>query len=57
MLDFSKKKPIKCIHCKRPQGDHKAKTLNCPHYTHGSRTLNFFDPEKTFTPKTTNPKD
>ena len=38
-LMFGRVKQVKCIHCNRPKGDHKAHTFNCPigpkHKTYG----------------------
>jgi len=54
-MDFTKRKPIKCIHCKHDEWKHQAKTKACPHFTNRGRTLNFFDQAKTFTPKKDHP--
>jgi len=53
MSDFTLKKvpPIKCKHCGKQRGDHRATTFECPKGTKGrAGTYNMWGPE-VFEPK------
>lgn len=50
---FNNDPPIKCKHCKRPKGQHKAVTFNCP--IGRARRFPQFNREQTFEAKSPTP--
>lgn len=30
VFDFTKRKPVKCVHCRLDKGQHRAQTFQCP---------------------------
>jgi len=50
-FNFTPKKPIKCIHCKKYKGMHKAITLQCPDGMKTQIGYLSYHPTNKFTPK------
>lgn len=51
MIDLNPPPPVKCKHCKKPKGEHRAKTFECPFglktsigYTNFGKTV--FEPSR-----------